>query len=120
LPLSIVSYSTNIQEIPEKQPKSPQINSPYGKKRHGDGAMKGFNKIDNFGNEEEVQAMGMPLNMSERELNLLQVRQRFKQRTDPKKLYEEDFYLWQANNPITYRMQPYFLEYEENSDRIDH
>ena len=46
--------------------------------------------------------------------------QKVKSRDDTIRVYEEDFYMWQANNPFTYRMMPYCIEYEENTDRIDH
>jgi len=58
--------------------------------------------------------------ISERELNLLHVMQRMKARTDDHKTYDEDFYMWQANNPFTFRMIPFCIEYEENTDRLDH
>lgn len=71
---------------------------------------------------EEAEPKVLSKVMSERELNLMVVMQKVKSRpkADDKKLYEEDFYMWQANNPTTFRLHPIVVDYEENGDRLEH
>lgn len=46
--------------------------------------------------------------------------QKVKSRTQPKRVYEEDFYMWQANNPTTFRLHPISVDYEEEGNRLEH
>lgn len=121
-------YDQNDPEIKDPDTKPPTIinfeHETMNKSLNKDFSTDKFNnpgviKVDNYSSNDSRRFQKKDA-ISERELNLLHVMQRFKSRTDELKTYDEDFYMWQANNPFTFRMIPFCIEYEENTDRLDH
>jgi len=116
-------YSTNISGQ-KKRKVLPRVRSPTSKRmksKHNSQILKLIatkSSIENTRSDEPRVAMVV----SDHELNQMVVMQKVKSRpiADDKKLYEDDFYMWQANNPTTFRLHPITIDYEQDGDRLEH